>query len=130
MESIVPASPARSRVDWMPHLHQAGLLVEWDQDSVEESKVNPWLESSPLSVVAGFLFPLKPQGTWLKGERIYSGPWFQRFQSVASSPLLLAQDTAEYHGSGNLWHRRLLAHGSQEAMKERERGRGPVPFNT
>lgn len=28
-----------------------------------------------------------------------------------------------------MWRRRLLAHRSQEAVKKRERGQGPVPFN-
>lgn len=67
MKSVVPASPARSRVDWLPHLHQtfwkSGIEAQYN-----ENKMKSWLESSPLTVLAGFLLLLKTEGHGLKDK--------------------------------------------------------------
>lgn len=65
VKSIVPASPGRSRGDWLPHFHQ----TFWEcgiQAQYNKNKMKPWIESSPLSVLAGFLLPLKTERHGLK----------------------------------------------------------------
>lgn len=69
------------------------------------------------------------RGTRLTGEKIYSGSWFQRLQSVDRSPFCrpkVQQNimAVEICGLGG-----CLPHSNQEAMKERERSQGHIPFH-
>lgn len=98
------------------------------QYSENEMKHGP--ESSSICVYVSclsFTSGNKAQETWLKGERIYSGPTVSEVPVHGHCHRPKAQQNimaVEACGLGG-----CLFHSSQETVKEEDRGRGPILFD-